>query len=83
MKFVHMVLVATVVVFLMNMHSYEACRVLHGEENLTMRMKKDVLQIKGSSKINPPFFPLIKRMLSGPVPPTGHSPIIPRVPHKN
>ncbi|KAL6271489.1 hypothetical protein ACE6H2_028400 [Prunus campanulata] len=77
MKFVHMVLVAMVVVFLMNMHSYEACRVLHAEENLTMRMKKDVLQIRGGSKINPPFFPLIKQMLKGPVPPGGPSGTIP------
>ncbi|CAL9023596.1 unnamed protein product [Prunus brigantina] len=65
MKFVNMLLVAMVVVFLMSMHSYEACRLLHGEETLTMRMKKDVLQIRGCSNLNRPFFPLIKQILSG------------------
>ncbi|CAB4291560.1 unnamed protein product [Prunus armeniaca] len=59
----------------MNMHSYEACRVLHGEENLTTRMKKDVFQIRG---VNPPsFFPLIKQILSGTVPSSGPNPTKP------
>ncbi|CAL2280664.1 unnamed protein product [Prunus armeniaca] len=76
MKFVHMILVAMVVVLLLNMQSYEACRVLHGEENLMVtRMKKDVLQIRG---VNPPsFFPLIKQILRGPVPPSGPNPTKP------
>ncbi|CAL9023591.1 unnamed protein product [Prunus brigantina] len=71
MKFVHMVLVAMVVIMkvvvLLNMHSYEACRVLRGEENLMVtRMKKDVLQIRG---VNPPSsFSLIKQILRGLVP---------------
>ncbi|KAL6271491.1 hypothetical protein ACE6H2_028402 [Prunus campanulata] len=77
MKFVNMLLVAMVVVFLMSMHSYEACRVLHGEETSTMRMKKDVLQIRGSSNLNRPFFPLIKQILSGTVPSGGPNPTTP------
>ncbi|KAB2636700.1 hypothetical protein D8674_027234 [Pyrus ussuriensis x Pyrus communis] len=73
MKVLKMFLVAVfLVVFLMNMQSSEACRVLHGEENFMHQMKKDVLH-----QMDRPFFPLIRQILSGTVPPGGPNPTKP------
>ncbi|KAB2602233.1 hypothetical protein D8674_003238 [Pyrus ussuriensis x Pyrus communis] len=73
MKFLKMCLVAVfLVVILMNVQTYEACRVLHGEENFMHQMKKDVLH-----HMDRPFFPLIRQILRGTAPPTGSNPTTP------
>ncbi|KAB2636698.1 hypothetical protein D8674_027240 [Pyrus ussuriensis x Pyrus communis] len=73
MKFLKMFLVAVfLVVFLMNMQSSEACRVLHGEEKFMHQMKNDVLH-----QMDRPFFPLIRQILRGTVPPGGPNPTKP------
>ncbi|KAB2602238.1 hypothetical protein D8674_003243 [Pyrus ussuriensis x Pyrus communis] len=80
MKFLNMLLVAMVVVFLVNMHSHEACRVLQGKEKLMM-MKEDVLQIRDRGTTVTYNFPInliIKQVLQkGSAPPGGSNPTNP------
>ena len=78
MKLLNMLLVAMVVVFLVNMHSHEACRVFQGKEKLMM-MKEDVLQIRDRGiKYNFPMNLIIKQALQrGSAPPGGSNPTNP------
>ncbi|TQD87369.1 hypothetical protein C1H46_027105 [Malus baccata] len=73
MKFFNMLLVAMVVVFLVNVQSNEACRVLyHGKDKL-MKMEKDVLH-----KHFPMEDRIIRQILQrGPAPPGGPNPTKP------
>ncbi|CAN6545389.1 hypothetical protein C1H46_000749 [Malus baccata] len=74
MKFLNILLVAMVVVFLVNTQSNEACRVLyHGKDKL-MTVKKDVLHNQDF-----PIDDLIIRqvLLKAPAPPGGSNPTEP------
>ncbi|RXH87352.1 hypothetical protein DVH24_028852 [Malus domestica] len=74
-----MLLVAIVVVFLVNMHSHEACRVLQGKKKLMMM--EDVLQIRDRGttvKYNFPMNFIINQVLQkGSAPPGGSNPTNP------
>ncbi|CAN6684471.1 unnamed protein product [Malus baccata var. baccata] len=70
MKFLNMLLVAIVAVFLVNMHLYEACRILPGQGKFTM-MKKDVLQSRGTTVNYFHLNQIIKQVLQkAPAPPS-------------
>ncbi|KAB2636699.1 hypothetical protein D8674_027233 [Pyrus ussuriensis x Pyrus communis] len=78
MKFLNMLLVGMVVVFLVNVLFYEACRILPVKGKLT-KAKKDVLQIRGTTVNYFHLNQIIKQVLQrAPAPPNGTpSPTVP------